>query len=554
MEQMQQSSPSPSNELTIAVGIKNEVIDHEEEVENTPTADCKTGKPQGKNNKPKRIKRPMNAFMVWSSVERKRLAEREPRLHNTELSKRLGNTWKAMTEDEKLPYRKEAEKLKSKLMEEHPDYKYRPRRRNKFELAHKSGFFGSMKSVPARIVPGPSQNIVGGGIHMVKEQQRMSAQSMLYNQTQAQAQANFSSLYRYPTSEGASDTSSYPYSYRYPAGYMNPYSYPGSLYSNYYYWPGYQGAAAANQAYHGEAYTRSDGSSPTTGLPQQDSELNCTIDTPTDSEKSSFTPIEGIVTPQPTATVRQLSFDSTPGSAYPVAVGTYIETPPCSPYITSPSLNTFTRSIPMTRTESLGSEHSNISNRPLTSPSADGFVQPDSVESVRTPENHSPHMPSYPLQQNYPQSPADGLQSNGPGYDISPSLPPTYEHYAAGGRYSYAGAQHSPTADEVSGYSYYAAPSTAVGNNSTATTLSHFNDSPSSRQSYSTAIMHPGEGHPSYIDAVKKETVLTMPPNARMGSTSPVEVGYAPTRYASMPTADLSPHGQQDNAGGVYYY
>ncbi len=102
MEQMQQSSPSPSNELTIAVGIKNEVIDHEEEVENTP-ADGKTGKPQGKNNKPKRIKRPMNAFMVWSSVERKRLAEREPRLHNTELSKRLGNTWKAMTEDDKLP-------------------------------------------------------------------------------------------------------------------------------------------------------------------------------------------------------------------------------------------------------------------------------------------------------------------------------------------------------------------------------------------------------------------------------------------------------------------
>ena len=81
------------------------------------------------SNKPHRIKRPMNAFMVWSSLERKKLAEREPQLHNTELSKRLGEMWKGMNEEEKKPYRDEADKLKAKLMNEHPDYKYRPRRR-----------------------------------------------------------------------------------------------------------------------------------------------------------------------------------------------------------------------------------------------------------------------------------------------------------------------------------------------------------------------------------------------------------------------------------------
>ena len=81
-----------------------------------------------------RIKRPMNAFMVWSSLERKRLAEKEPNLHNTELSKRLGQMWKAMSEEEKTPYREEATKLKEKLMEDHPDYKYRPRRRK--DLRH----------------------------------------------------------------------------------------------------------------------------------------------------------------------------------------------------------------------------------------------------------------------------------------------------------------------------------------------------------------------------------------------------------------------------------
>ena len=82
-------------------------------------------------NKQQRIKRPMNSFMAWSSLERKRLAEREPHLHGTELSKQLGEMWKAMNEEEKKPFREEAVRLKAKLLEEHPDYKYRPRRRKK---------------------------------------------------------------------------------------------------------------------------------------------------------------------------------------------------------------------------------------------------------------------------------------------------------------------------------------------------------------------------------------------------------------------------------------
>jgi len=76
------------------------------------------------------VRRPLNAFIIWSQKERQKMAVNDPLMHHAEISKQLGVRWRQLPEDERQKYLDESKHLKQLHQSQFPHYKFQPRRQN----------------------------------------------------------------------------------------------------------------------------------------------------------------------------------------------------------------------------------------------------------------------------------------------------------------------------------------------------------------------------------------------------------------------------------------
>jgi len=72
------------------------------------------------------VKRPANSFMIWSIRERSKVSIEYPGVNNSEISKILGNKWKALSIKERQKYKDKAYQVKLEHQAQFPNYIFRP--------------------------------------------------------------------------------------------------------------------------------------------------------------------------------------------------------------------------------------------------------------------------------------------------------------------------------------------------------------------------------------------------------------------------------------------
>ncbi|CAG8490627.1 4230_t:CDS:2 [Ambispora leptoticha] len=74
--------------------------------------------------KDKKVKRPPNAFLIYSGERRPQLQKQDPNLQTASVSKKLGEEWRNMDPAEKERYNEKAHKLKEEFKSINPEYVY----------------------------------------------------------------------------------------------------------------------------------------------------------------------------------------------------------------------------------------------------------------------------------------------------------------------------------------------------------------------------------------------------------------------------------------------
>ncbi|CAG8481904.1 8638_t:CDS:10 [Ambispora gerdemannii] len=81
----------------------------------------------------RKLKRPMNAFLIYNKEMRPKVLESNPNMTVAEISKTIGDSWRSMNENDREKYLSLARNLKEDFHNTHPEFVYT--RRSKAELA-----------------------------------------------------------------------------------------------------------------------------------------------------------------------------------------------------------------------------------------------------------------------------------------------------------------------------------------------------------------------------------------------------------------------------------
>ena len=97
------------------------------------------------------IARPPNCFMIWSRQMRKIIYSGKLQVNNANISKHLGLLWMNMSDDEKIPYIIEADKVKYEHKIKNPNYKYTPKTKSQ-KNTNKSNALNTVNKIKCKRV------------------------------------------------------------------------------------------------------------------------------------------------------------------------------------------------------------------------------------------------------------------------------------------------------------------------------------------------------------------------------------------------------------------
>ncbi|EPB89641.1 hypothetical protein HMPREF1544_03573 [Mucor circinelloides 1006PhL] len=120
------NSPIDSEEADNSVATVKKDIDEPDE----PDTPCPSNRPTIALQK---LKRPPNAYLLFNRDMRRKLLKQSPKMTVAEISKEVGDWWKALPDVEREYYVKEASILKEEHLKKYPDFIYT--RRSKAQLA-----------------------------------------------------------------------------------------------------------------------------------------------------------------------------------------------------------------------------------------------------------------------------------------------------------------------------------------------------------------------------------------------------------------------------------